>query len=466
LAAASAVSGCSRVSAHGNDDDLGTRVDDKLRVSVIGLGGWGKNHVAAFARRKDVEIAYLCDVDAAIRERVSETLPWYRRPRLVEDMRRIFDDPRVDAVSIATPHHWHALAALWALQAGKHVYLEKPVSQCFAEGSMLVRAVRASGKIVQTGTQRRSNTSMGAAVGYMRAGELGRIDLVHCLAFKLRKPIGAGTACKVPESVNLDLWTGPAAAGPPARTKFHYDWHWFWDTGNGAIGNNGVHRVDVACWGLGIRDLGCATFAYGGRFGEPDAGETPNTQVAVHAYPQATIVQQVRGMPAGTWRGHKDGILFFGERGTIVVVGEKAVLFDERDRPVCTFDGDKHNHWGNWVRAVLANRPQDLTADIEAGHVAAGLCHLANNSYRLGQPMTVEEIGWRAKEHACHDDVDETLAGTVEYLTANQVGTQGTQLRAGPWLAMDGATETIAGCPEGAALLEREYRAPYGLPSA
>jgi predicted dehydrogenase len=378
-------------------------------------------------------------------------------------MRRIFDDPTVDAVSIATPHHWHALAAIWAMQAGKDVYVEKPVGHDVREGAAMLQAARKYGRICQSGTQRRCHGVVRAMVKHVREGKLGKVELAHCLTFKGRNPIGPKGSYSPPSTVDFDLWCGPAPKLPLTRKKFHYDWHWFWEYGNGAIGNNGIHRIDVARWGLGLDDLGTRVLSFGARAGQADAGETPNTLVSLLVFEKATIVSQVRGLPTSTFKTYKDGVVFFGSDGVIAYAGKGAVRFDRKGKQEHVFTGTDESPFSNFVRAVRARKHAALAADIREGHLSSGLCHLANVSYRLGAAAPEAELAKRLEEERSHDDVKETFADTKRHLAAAGVDIGASPLTVGPWLRIDPATETVEN-PEAKPLLSRTYRAPFVLP--
>src|SRR6185295_7835336 len=205
---------------------------------------------------------------------------------------KLLEDKSIDAVSIATPNHWHALAAIWAMQAGKDVYVEKPVSHNVSEGRRIVQVARKTGRICQGGTQNRSNGALAEAVDYMRDGKLGEVKLARSIVYGRRGSIGGPVTCEIPASVDYNLWAGPAPLVPLARSKFHYDWHWVWNTGNGELGNNNIHSLDICRWGLGLSGLGRSVISYGGRFGYTDAGETPNTQVCIFDFGDKTIVSE------------------------------------------------------------------------------------------------------------------------------------------------------------------------------
>lgn len=436
---------------------------ERLRVGVIGLHGRGLHHIReGFAGRHQCEVVAVCDADratagAAVRaaEKGQGTAP-----RFEQDLRRLLDDRSIDAVSIATPDHWHALAALWAMQAGKDVYVEKPVSHNLREGRRLVEAARRYGRVCQAGMQIRSSPGMRAAIDFLHAGKLGRVTVAHGLCYRLRLPIGRESVAP-PSTVDYDLWSGPAPLRPPARRQFHYDWHWFWEYGTGELGNQGVHQMDVARWGLGKEGLPASITSVGGRFGPPDRGETPNTQIHVCDYGDCQIIFEVRGLPTRAFRGVNLGNIFHGERGVLICPGYYGgVAYGLDGKEMARFAG-AGDHYGNFVDAVRQRRPQDLNADILEGHLSSALCHLGNLSFRLGtaQPFRkkVDALG-EGREPA------EALMRMEEHLHLDRVPVDETLYRVGRRLVVDTKTETLIGDREASGLLTREYRKPFVVP--
>src|SRR5712692_3062846 len=261
--------------------------DDRVRVAICGVRGRGKDHLHGFSRVPGTEIAALCDVDESVlNQRIGDMeklgVP---KPKSYVDVRKLLEDKDIDAISIAAPNHWHALMAIWAFQAGKDVYVEKPCSHNWFEGRQLVRAVKKYNRICQHGSQSRSNPGMLEAIHHLRGGTFGEIYMARGLCFKRRDTIGRAPAEPVPAGVDYDLWTGPAPLKPFTRNRFHYNWHWLWDTGNGDLGNQGVHQVDVARWGLGVR-FPSRISASGGHFMFDDDQETPNTLTCAFEFDQ------------------------------------------------------------------------------------------------------------------------------------------------------------------------------------
>ena len=469
LAAAAAAGGPVRRGLAGQQQSAAA--NEKLSVAVIGVGWRGPTHANQFAARRDCEVTYICDADRQVGIKVTDQIAALqgRRPNFVQDMRRIFDDASVDAVSTASPNHWHALCAIWAMQSGKDVYVEKPVSHAVSEGRRIVQAARKYDKICQTGTQRRSEGPMAAAARYMHEGKLGDLKLARCLCFKRRQPIGPPGTYEPPPSVDYNLWAGPAPAGPITRPKFHYDWHWFWDFGNGELGNSSVHRADVARWGLGLTGLGRGVISYGGRVGyQPgaDGGQTPNTQVSIHDFGDKTVVQEIRGLETGPYRDCANGVIFYGSEGIIATTNKGTSLFDPDGKLVRPFEAPDENHFGNFIEAVRSRNPEDLNAEILEGHQSSALCHLGNISHRLGREASPGEILARLESVQLEDDAAETFERVRRHLADNDVDIEKTRLVLGPWLAIDSDRECFVANPAADALLECPYREPFVVPKA
>ncbi|MBI3466579.1 MAG: Gfo/Idh/MocA family oxidoreductase [Planctomycetes bacterium] len=441
-----------------------TSANETIRAAILGCGIRGKQHVDELSRVSGCEIAYVCDPDVErVEKLIRQTQPQQgRAPKGVRDMRAIFDDPAVDAVFIATCNHWHALAAIWAMLAGKDVYLEKPVSHNVWEGRRIVQVARKTSRLCQTGTQRRSERPLAAAIEYMRQGKLGEVKLARSIIYGRRESIGGPGRYEVPAAVDYKLWAGPAPMSPITRPSFHYDWHWFWETGNGELGNNNIHTVDVCRWGLGVTGLGRHVLSYGGRFGYQDAGQTPNTQVVIHDFGDKTIVQETRGLKTPPFsEKFKDGYIFYGSEGMLAGTS----LFDLDGKLVRTFTGEGESHFANFLRAVRSRKQEDLHADILEGHQSSALCHVGNISYRLGRPVSVAEIRSALEEVKPHDAVLETFERTRNHLADNGIDLEKTPLTLGPLLRLDDEREAFAGNEAANHLLAREYRKPFVVPA-
>jgi predicted dehydrogenase len=438
--------------------------NDKITAAIIGCGIRGTQHARELARLADCEIAYVCDPD---RDRAAEVAAHVVEqgrpaPKAVQDLRAVLDDKSVDVVFIAAPNHWHALAAIWAMQAGKDVYVEKPVSYNITEGRRIVQTARKLGRICQGGTQNRSSGAWIEAIQHIRDGQLGRVELARSIVYGRRGSIGGPGTCEIPAAVDYDLWLGPAAKVPLVRPRFHYDWHWVWNTGNGELGNNNIHSLDICRWGLGVTGLGNAVLSYGGRLGYADAGETPNTQVVVYDFGGKTIVSETRGLKSEPFRpGSKGGCLFFGTEGIIA----EGSLFDPEGNLVRTFSGKSQDHFANFLKAVRSRNVSDLNADILEGHQSTALCHAGNISYRLGRPSPPDSIEGRLGELKVHDRVRETFERTRKHLSENNVDLEKSPLTLGSLLRIAPGRETFLDNPEADALLTREYRKPFVVPA-
>ncbi len=445
-----------------------TRVspNERLSVAVLGVRGRGQDHAQAYASRSDCTVSYLCDPDREVGQSFLDAFAakFGYRPKFVTDLREIYADASVDAVSIATPNHWHALAAVWAIQAGKHVYVEKPVSHNISEGRRIVQAARKYGKICQGGTQRRSQAVFRDARALVE--KIGPVRVVRCVMYRPRKPIGPPGDYPVPPSVDYNLWAGPAPMAKITRRSFHYDWHWFWDFGNGEIGNNCVHAVDTARIIVPMPNLGKSVLCYGGRLGFHDAAETPNTQVSIHDLGEQTLVQEVRNFP--TPPAYLGGVvLVVGQDGYVATsMGNRVARFDRNGKEIESITGSGGDHFGNFVEAVKAGKPEMLNADIEEVHVSSAFTHLANISYRLGHTADHASLQTALGKILCNEDALATLEEIESHLRENGVDLSAEPLTLGRLLAVDSAKEQFPSDAEANALLTRQYRDPFVVPSA
>ena len=461
--AATAAAAAAPTSLHAQDP-RGVGANEKITGAIIGCGIRGKQHAQELSRLADCEIAYVCDPDRDRAAEVAAQLTARGRPapKAVQDLRAALDDKAVDVVFIAAPNHWHALAAIWAMQAGKDAYVEKPVSHNVREGRRIVQVARKTGRICQGGTQNRSNGALANAIGYMRDGKLGEVKLARSIVYGRRDSIGGPGTCEIPPSVDFNLWAGPAPLVPPSRPKFHYDWHWFWDTGNGELGNNNIHSLDICRWGLGVTGLGRAVLSYGGRFGYRDAGQTPNTQVVVFDFGDRTIVSETRGLKTAPFHPNlKGGWIFSGTEG--IIAGTS--LFDPDGNLVRSFEGRRESHFANFLKAVRSRKVADLNADILEGHQSTALCHIGNISYRLGAPAAPEEIERQLEQLKVHDRVRDTFERTRKHLAENDVDPGKTPLTLGSLLRLDPEREGFLDNERADALLTREYRRPFVVPA-
>ncbi|MEC7564421.1 MAG: Gfo/Idh/MocA family oxidoreductase [Planctomycetota bacterium] len=468
LAAATAAAATAPVISYGQETQSSSP-SEKLGVAVVGVRGRGGSHIGAFAGRKDTEILYICDADRDVGARRAEEVGKRQGgnvPTFHEDIRKVLEDDRVDIVSIATPNHWHALGAIWSMQAGKDVYVEKPVSHNVSEGRRIVETARKYNRICQTGTQSRSNPGMIELIKFVQSGKIGDVNVARGLCYKRRKSIGERGKYDSPSSVNYDLWLGPAPQKTVSRPQFHYDWHWQWDYGNGDLGNQGIHQMDIARWGLGVDRFAVSTLSYGGRFGYLDAGETANTQVVSHGYGEKSLIFEVRGLETAAYKGAKIGVIFEGTEGYAVCPSyNSGSAFDKDGNKIASFQGGG-DHFNNFISAVRARDPKVLNADIEQGHLSSALCHLGNISMRCGGPLNIEKTEKSLKKHRSQDNVQDTFDRTLAHAKANNADFDSTPFQFGELLEINPEDESIVGNETASYQLSREYRKPFEVPAA
>jgi predicted dehydrogenase len=444
-----------------------------IRISVVGFGGRGQSHLSEFGKMSGVRITSLCDVDSTVmRKEVDKFAKAGKAVTQATDIRKVLEDKNVDVVSIATPNHWHSLSGIWAIQAGKDVYVEKPVSHNVFEGRQFVEAARKYKKIVQTGTQARSSLgAIGQAVKWVNEGNLGKILIARGLCYKPRPSIGKVDGPQTPPAdVNYDLWSGPAELLPIMRKKFHYDWHWIWAYGNGDLGNQGIHQMDIARWFLGEMELAPFVVSAGGRLGYVDDGETANTQIIYQGYEKAPLIFEVRGLPERKDAKNMDnykgaggvGVVIECEGGYVTVPSSysKATAHDKEGKELKTFTGTE-NHFANFIKAVKSRRQEDLNADILEGHLSSALCHTGNISYRLGAKKSPDEIKEAIKGQK---GMEESFGRMAEHLAKNDVDITQEKITLGVPLKMNSKTEKFIGNEKANAMLTRNYRAPYVVP--
>lgn len=415
--------------------------NNRVRVAIIGIHGMGKNHLAEYLKLPDVEVAALCDIDANLFGPVIKTCfldKGLRAPKTYTDLRKLYADKEIDAVSIVTPNHWHTLAAIWAIQAGKHVSVEKPCCYNVYEGQKLVEAARKYKVLVQDGAEQRSNPCAQGMAQFLHDGGLGEVYLAKGMCYKWRTTIGRFEDEPVPNGVDYDLWLGPAPKRPFNRNRFHYNWHWNWDYGNGDMGNQGVHELDIARWGLGIT-LPTKVMAMGGHFMFDDMQNTPNTLMAMFEFPTAAgggdkkkVLQfevrhwisneedaaWMKGVGQGndykaTSRRNVTGNLFFGSKGYMAkdVAFWRTYLGEERE-PGPSGSGIG-NHYANFCNAIRNPDPATFNTSIEDGFYSCTLMHLGNISYRLGRSLEFDPVRMTIK----HDAEANAMLKRPEYRT-------------------------------------------------
>jgi len=449
--------------------------NERVRIAVVGIGGRGQAHISEFAAMPGVEITYLVDPDsrffASRSKRVEES---GTKPKCVQDIRKALDNKELNAISVATCNHWHSLATVWACQAGKDVYVEKPCSHNVFEGRKCVEAARKYGRIVAHGTQGRASRSWAHVVAAIKSGKYGKLLVSKAYASKVRWSIGFKEPKEPPKEFDFNIWLGPAPEQPYHENIVHYNWHWFWDFGNGEIGNQGVHQMDIARWGIPGGTLPKSVISMGCRYvdepdrGFRDQGQTPNMQLAVMDFGGPLLVFEVRGLNdkkgpgPKRYKSHVDNE-FYLEEGAIKggkfypkgkSEGEPLVKVD--------FKAPGSDHFGNFIDCVRSRKAEDLNADILDAHLSAACCHLPNISYRLGRevPFTEKPTALRDNEH---------VLASVAAIEDQLVGALGMELTKftytiGPKLAFDPQAEQFVDNEQANKLLTRPYRKPFVVP--
>lgn len=427
--------------------------NDRINVAVIGIRNQGTVHLNNWCALKDshnVQVRTLCDTDERLFARGVKLVEEKAgtKPATEWDLQRVLADSTIDAVSIVTPNHWHALAAVWAAQAGKHVYVEKPASHNIWEGRKMIEAARRHKVHMQVGLNNRSSRNVRDAIAFLHDGGIGKLYMARSLCFKARDSYGMAPDSTPPAEFHYDRWLGPAPWRPYNEKRSHYNWHWYWDTGNGDTGNTGPHQLDIARWGLAKDEHPVSVYSAGGIYGfreddgPPTPGkrvygdvetyghdktsqETPNTQSALYKYADGTMLEmETRGRYTNQEgsQAQEVGNLFYGADGWLEIYGSnwKAFRHRERESFAGSKDGEREgSHWANFLEALRAGNNDVLHGDIHEGHMSTSLCHLANISYRVGRS-----------------------------------------------LRFNGTSEKFADAPDADALLTRVYREPYVVPES
>ncbi|MEA3225801.1 MAG: Gfo/Idh/MocA family oxidoreductase, partial [Planctomycetota bacterium] len=450
--------------------------NDAIRLAVVGVGGQGSGHCKYFNAIDGVRLVAVCDPDQKhIDRRVEDYKKQGQTIKGYMDVRELLEDKGIDVITSATPNHWHSLVTIWACQAGKDVYIEKPVSHEIWEGRKMVEAARKYNRIVQTGTQKRSDLGLVEAYKYIKEGKLGEIKWSRGFCYKARfegtNGIVNGTngPNPLPDSIDYNLWCGPAEMEPLRRESLHYKWHWIWNSGNGDLGNQGIHEMDLARWALGDpSQLAPGVVSFGGRFRVNDAGETANTQVIYLDYKPAPLIFEVRGLPVA--KGRKDMPNYRGIRVGMVVQCEDGYfaggagggwVYDNEGNRIKQFKGQGgEGHHQNFIKAVRSRKVSDLNADIEKGHYSSALCHMGNISYRLGKKMPVSEVKNTISDNA---DLMDSFERMVEHLKVNEVDLEKEPITMGPMLTMNPQKEKFIGENSRLAnmFVKRNYREPF-----
>jgi predicted dehydrogenase len=444
--------------------------NDDVRVAVVGFHGRGREHVKEWVGMKGVRLVALCDVDEHVLDGMADQLDrgGVKVDKYVE-VRKLLERDDIDAISIATPNHWHSLMTVWACQAGKDVYVEKPCSHEAAEGRKCVEAARKYQRIVQHGTQNRSNEEWAQQIAAVHSGKYGKLLVSKGYCCKPRWSIGFKPIQEPPEYLHFDLWLGPAPVQPYHANLVHYNWHWFWPTGNGDIGNQGVHEMDLARWGIKGATLPKSVVSMGGRWVDgpefKDQGETPNMELAVFDFGQSLLVFETRGLVGNALGGqypNKVTVEFYLEAGAIKG-GKFYPTGSDQPQPLVDVDFEVHPNgsFGNFIDCVRSRKHGELNADILEGHYSAALCHLANISYRLGKEVPFAE---RPRIFQENEIVSGSMRTILENTQVLGVKPEQATYRLGPRLEFDPKTERFIGNPKANALLTRDYRKPFVVP--
>jgi len=443
--------------------------NDRIRVGVVGLGGRGTGaHVPSFEKQNGVTVVALSDPDRARMGDAAKMVEakYNHKVEQYVDMRKMFDCKDIDVIGNATQNYWHGLSTIWACQAGKNVYVEKPLSHYIWEGRQMVNAARKYNRIVQCGTQRRSQSSIARAIRWVQAGNLGKIKYITAFANKPRSSCGKrNTPLPIPGTIDYDLWCGPARKVPIYRDRLQYDCSFDWNTGDGESCNQGVHEVDVARWCLGENKLPSRVISIGGRFVFNDACNVPNTQIIYYDFPNAPLLYEVHNlrkakgsaeMPA--FRGERVGVVVDCEGGSVSLY--RGIAWDKKGEQVMSFSGGG-DHFVNFIEAVRSNRREDLNAEILQGHLSTAVSHTGNISYRLGRKASKKKMRTQVRDIPIFNDMFDRL---LEHLAAHEIDVNAGTVTLGPWLEIDRENECFKNNERANRLVRGFYREPYVVP--
>ncbi len=455
--------------------------NDDIRVAVVGFRSQGRSHINNYLQIPGVRVVALCDVDRHVLERgVNDFKKRNLKVDAYTDIRKLLEDDSIDAVSTATPNHWHALITVWSCQAGKHVCVEKPVSHNIFESRQMVNAARKYNRLVQADLDLRSQPWLQEAVQFVHEGNLGKPIYARIHNYKKRGSIGkVNGPQEVPDHIDYNLWTGPAPMHPLRRQRLHYDWHWVWETGNGEIGNNGPHQLDICRWMLGCDTLPKHVLSLGGRFGYDDDGETPNTHLAYFDYQPAPIYYESRGLPRKAGHDWMDAFHAQSITGTSIknkhqsgspnmgwlIQCENGYLlygqaFSNDGTLIKSFKSERKSPQASFIQALQSGKRSDLRSDILEGHLSTSLSHLGNISYRVGSGKNGEEIRERLQNNKRMLSIYEQM---LDHLIANQVNLKQNPIQMGVGLTFDPEAELFTGefSNEANQLVSRHYRKPF-----
>jgi len=429
--------------------------NDTIRVGVAGLHGRGGSHIGAFAKMKNVQVTHLIDPDSRLFKRRADSVKKMCKvaPKCFQDIRKALEDKELDAVSIATCNHWHSLITVLACQAGKDVYVEKPCSHNVFEGRQCVEAARKYKRMVQHGTQRRSGGHW-RTLKDIASSKRGKLVLVRGTCFKQRRSIGHKKVGPPPEGLDFDVWLGPAPKQPYHANLVHYNWHWFWDTGNGDIGNNAVHDIDLCRWSIPNATLPKSVISLGGRFAWNDQAQTPNLQLVIYDFGDVKLLYEVSNIK--TRSGRTRWVFQTGVKVKPIEITTPADVKNPASER-----GPGGDIFKNFIACVRSRKSEDLDAHILEGHYSSALCHLANISYRLGK-----DVPYSKQSKALGDDKEtvSSLEWFRDTLKDNNLKLDETTYRLGRFLKFDPEKEKFIGDPEADRLLTRPYRKPFVVP--
>jgi predicted dehydrogenase len=457
--------------------------NDDIRVAVVGVRKKGKEHIQDFQKLSGVRVVAICDVDTQWLD--AEVAKFKERNGKVEtyvDYRKLLENKNIDAVVLPVPDHWHALMTVWACQAGKDVYVEKPASHNIWEGRKMVEAARKYKRIVQVGSQDRSDVGLLPLAEHIEQGGLGKIQHIHAISYNARLSIGkVGGPQPIPATCDYNLFQGPAPLVPLMRTNLHYDWHWCWPTGTGEMGNLGGHVLDDCRWTTGVAKTAPRVISIGGRFGYDDDGQTPNTIISLFDYKDFPIIYEIRALPRAKsdrvdvyqvitsrgmdrYRGVNFGMVIQCEHGYFSGGRGGGWTYDNGGKKIKQFPGDGGaGHMTNFLNAMRSRRVSDLKADVLEGHITACMVHSADISYRLAYRKSVDDI---KKAVDSNDVLAESFERLLQHLKANQIDLGRNPIAVGPMLTFDTESEKFVGADSYYAnmFLSRNYRPPFVVP--
>jgi predicted dehydrogenase len=449
--------------------------NDRFRIAVCGVNGRGKSHIAGFSKQENVEIVYLVDPDSSVLASRVKQLQEQKegisnRVTGVADVRKVLDDKNIDAITCATPNHWHSQMIIWAAQAKKHIYVEKPASHDIYEGRVALAAAEKYGIVVQHGAQRRSEPEWARQVSDIRSGKYGKMKVSHGFCCKPRASIGFEPYSNAPDNLDWNLWKGPAIIDRYHKNLAHYNWHWFWGTGNGDLNNQGTHQLDVAYWALDAEVENThpvRVMAIGGRFAWGDQGETPNTMFALAEFSNGQYVFfNVRNVNHEGYQREVTNRFYF-EDGGILRDGEYESVNGSQARnvPITDVRQTPGGNWVSFISACRANDPKMANGNMHDAHYSCTLGHLMNISYRLGEKVPFNAKAGRFGDNALAYD---------EFMKVHDIATDGmgipqngAEYIVGPWLKFDGKEEHFVGdsSVEANRLLADPRRAEFDIPS-